>query len=100
MSSGCCGSGDTLRRKPVKDRNKKHYPFVATLKIGGMSCGNCAIHVENALNELEGVWTKVNLNKQTATVLMKSEVSDDQLTRLISAAGYKVDEIRRTYRKG
>lgn len=99
MSSGCCGSGDTLSRKPVKDKNKMHYPFVATLEIGGMSCTNCAVHIENALNELEGVWAKVNLDKQTATVLMKSELSDEQIVRRIATAGYTAREIRRTSRK-
>lgn len=96
MSSGCCGGGDPEYRKSVKDKNKTHYPFTATLKIDGMSCKNCALHVENALNELEGVWAKVNLDKQSATVLMKSKLSDEQMARPILAAGYSVREICRT----
>ena len=96
VSSGCCGGGDVPRRNQVKDKNKNHYPFAATLKIGGMSCGSCAVHVENALNGLDGVWAKVNLGKNTATVLMKSGLSDEQLSRPVAAAGYTVKEIHRT----
>ncbi len=84
------------RKNPVKDKNKEHYPFEATLEIRGMSCQNCAIHVENALNSLEGVWAKVSLSKRTAMVLMKSELSDAQLSRPVAAAGYSVCEIYRT----
>lgn len=95
LSSGCCGGGDVARKNPVKDKNKKHYPFAATLEIGGMSCRNCAVHVENALNGLDGVWAKVNLEKNTATVLMKSGLSDEQLTCPVAAEGYTVSGIHR-----
>ena len=95
LSSGCCGGGDAPRRDPVKDKNRKHYPFAATLEIGGMSCRNCAVHVENALNGLDGVWAKVDLDKREARVLMKAGLSDEQLTRPVAAAGYTVSGIRR-----
>ena len=95
FSSGCCSGGDIPQRNPVKDKNRNHYPFEATLEIGGMSCRNCAVHVENALNGLDGVWAKVDLGKNTATVLMKSGLSDEQLTRPVAAAGYTISGIHR-----
>lgn len=99
LSSGCCGGGDVPHRNPVKDKIKRHYPFAATIEIGGMSCQNCAIHVENALNGLEGVWAKVSLEKQAATVLMKARLSDEQLTCPVVSAGYAVRGIRRNHGK-
>ncbi|MCI1956599.1 MAG: heavy-metal-associated domain-containing protein [Oscillospiraceae bacterium] len=95
LSSGCCGSGDTLRKKPVKDKDRSHYPFSASLGIDGMFCRNCAVHVENTLNELDGVWAKVDLDRHAASVLMKEEYSDKQLMHAVSEAGYTVSRIRR-----
>jgi copper chaperone len=95
ISIGCCGGGDAPCKNSATDKNKKHYPFEARLEISGMSCQSCAIHVENALNSLEGVWAKVSLSKQAAVVLMKSELSDAQLTRPVATAGYLVCEIHR-----
>lgn len=95
MATGCCGGGDVPRRNRVKDRNRDHYPYAATLAIGGMSCRNCAVHVENALNSLDGVWAKVDLDANRATVLMKSQLGDAQLTSPVAAAGYTVRGIER-----
>ena len=95
LSTGCCGGGDAPSRRAVRDRNRKHYPYRATLSIEGMTCRNCAIHVENALNGLDGVWARVDLGKRTATVLMKSELGDGRLKSSVAAAGYLVRAIRR-----
>ena len=35
---GCCGDRpETLRKTPVKDHNRAHYPYEAELQIGGYS---------------------------------------------------------------
>lgn len=95
LAQGCCGGGDAPRRKLPDDRNIKHYRFTATIGIDGMSCKSCAIRVENALNGLDGVWSRVDLGRKSAFVRMKQELSDGQLTSPVAAAGYAVREIRR-----
>lgn len=78
LTSGCCGSSGekAVKRIKVKDRDLSHYPHQCILKVDGMSCGNCAIRVENALNAMEGVWARVNLESGEASVYMKQEYGD------------------------
>ena len=88
---GCCGVHEaSVRRIPVQDRNKENYPYKAVMSIGGMTCENCAVRVENALNQLPGTWAKVDISENRAVVLMKSE-PDEQIVRdAVRLAGYVV----------
>lgn len=89
VTRGCCGGGDTPPKAiRVADKDPNHYPYILHLKVEGMTCPNCAIKVENALNSLAGVWAKVDLAKATATVRMKKEISPEELTAAIAQAGY------------
>ena len=63
------------------------------MKVDGLSCGNCAIRVENALNSLEGVYARVNLMEAEADVRMKQELSDAVLKETVKDAGYTVYRI-------
>lgn len=95
MSSGCCDSGDILKKTKVRDKVKAHYPYTAKVEIGGMSCRNCAVRIENALNAADGVWAKVDLTHKEATVRLKENFSDAQLAEPIRQAGYSVRKIIR-----
>lgn len=77
----------------VRDKDKSHYPYSLLLKVDGMSCGNCASHVENALNSLEGVWAQVDLEKGEALVRMKQEYGNNELKQAVKDAGYVVYKI-------
>ncbi|MDQ7093750.1 cation transporter [Desulfosporosinus sp. PR] len=92
MASGCCGSESDAAPKKVRvqDQNLSHYPYEKVLKIDGMTCRNCVIHVQNALNSLDGVFAKVDLDKRIAKVYMKEEVPDQLLRKAVSEAGYMV----------
>ena len=58
-----------------------------------LSCGNCACHVENALNSLEGVWAQADLEKGEALVRMKQEHGNNELKQAVKDAGYVVYNI-------
>mgnify|MGYP002627357338 CR=1 FL=1 len=89
--SACCGEkGRAVARMRVADRNKAHYPFCTELGIGGMTCSDCAVRVENALNALPGTWAKVSLSNHTALVRTKEAPSLDALRDTVRAAGYVV----------
>ena len=89
---GCCGSaGNTIRDKKALSEPKIGEKIMT---IEGMTCENCEIRVENALNRLDGVACKVNLRKKTATVSYSTEVSNAQLTAVVERMGYKVTQIR------
>ena len=94
-TSGCCGAGGegTVKKRRVSDRNKAHYPYTKILKIDGMSCGNCANRVENALNALDGVWASVDLGSQEALVRMKQPMDPELLKNAVRKQGYTVIRI-------
>ncbi|MCC8027851.1 MAG: heavy-metal-associated domain-containing protein [Clostridium sp.] len=97
LSSGCCGSSGEKapRRVKVADRDMSHYPYEKILKVDGMSCGNCAVRVENALNSLEGVWARVDLEAEEAQVYMKEEYEDQRLKDAVRDAGYRVYKVNK-----
>lgn len=88
---GCCPvHEEEAKTVKVKDRNKSHYPYKATLAIDGMSCGNCVRNVENALNALDGTWANVSLDENKAEVLLKSPPDIERLSKAVADAGYMV----------
>ena len=64
-----------------------------TLKIEGMMCNHCKMHVEKALNNLDGVSAEVNLEDKSAKAILSKEVSDEVLKQAVEEAGYKVISI-------
>ena len=88
---GCCGSGGgTIRDKKILTSPKVGEK---TLVIEGMSCENCEIRVENALNRLDNVAAKVSHKKKTAVVVYAAEVSDELLKETVEKLGYSVVDI-------
>ena len=61
-----------------------------TMVIEGMSCGHCSARVEKALNALDGVTAKVDLEAKTASIETEGRVSDEQLKAAVTDAGYDV----------
>ncbi len=63
------------------------------LKIEGMSCGHCVMHVQSALEDVPGVKSaKVDLLERSAMV-DGEELSDQALRAAVADAGYKVVSI-------
>ena len=59
--------------------------------IDGMMCMHCAGSVEKALNALDGVTAKVDLEQKCANVT--APVADDVLAKAVTDAGYTVVSI-------
>lgn len=95
LRSGCCGSDSdpAAKRIKVQDRDPSHYPYVKILGINGMTCQNCVTHVQNALNSLDGVYSKVDLNSKQAVVRMKEELPDQLLRKTVALVGYTVGSV-------
>ena len=64
------------------------------LKIKGMTCNNCKMHVEKALNTLEGVNAEVNLSDNSAQLILSKPVDDEILREVVENAGYEVVSIK------
>lgn len=61
-----------------------------TMKIEGMMCAHCSGRVEQALNAIEGVSAKVDLEKKSAYLTLSAPVSDEALKAAVTDAGYTV----------
>lgn len=89
LAHGCCGAGgDEEKKVKVSDKNPEHYPHCVTIGVEGMTCSNCKLRVENALNSEEGIWAQVNLKEKKAQIRMKTLIPEDELRRIVSRAGY------------
>lgn len=64
------------------------------IEITGMMCANCKAHVEKALNALAGVTAVVNLEENNAVATSSRAVSNEELTKAVTEAGYTVTEIK------
>ncbi len=62
---------------------------VIDLDIEGMTCASCVNRVERRLGKLDGVEASVNLPLESARVSVPADVTDDQITATVAAAGYK-----------
>ena len=66
-----------------------------TLKIEGMMCTHCEMHVKKALEALEGVSNaEVSYQAGTAMVTLEREVSDEILRKAVTDEGYEVISIQ------
>ena len=66
-----------------------------TLKIEGMMCGHCEMHVKKALEALDGVTNaEVSHKAGTAVVTMEKEITNDVLKQAVEDQDYKVTDIQ------
>lgn len=75
------------------DNVKEEEIMKKTMNIEGMMCTHCQGSVEKALYNL-GVEGVVDLEAKTATVTMTKEVSDDELIKAVTDAGYEVKSVK------
>lgn len=94
----CCsgaskGEGEVRMPRPA-DTNPDHYPYEATLEVGGMTCENCAARVAGALNALGGTWAEVDLSAGTALLRSKDAIDESACRRAVEDAGYELVSVR------
>ena len=96
LRSGCCGSDSDPAPKAlrVRERDLRRYPYGKVLSINGMTCRNCAVYVQNALNLLDGVYAKVDLGRKEARIYMKENLPDQILRKAVADVGYTVRDVR------
>lgn len=89
--SSCCG-GDGIAAPPKK---KLDAPILGhkIITIDGMTCGNCKIRVEQALDEINGAAATVNLHRNTADLAMTRTVEDGEIRRALAGSGYRIIKI-------
>ena len=88
----CCGGSH--KNLDVEEKKLK-YPIIGkkVLKIEGMHCDHCAKQVMDAINKIDGVSAKVDLQSQTATIFYDREINDNELYQAVKSAGYHIQSI-------
>ena len=92
--------GEKIRDHKIKSKmsiktKKEKINMEKTLKIEGMMCGHCEMHVKKALEAIDGVKkAEVSHTNATAVLTLEKEVSDDVLKEAVANQGYKVTDIK------
>ncbi|MCM1055731.1 MAG: heavy metal translocating P-type ATPase [Bacteroides sp.] len=77
----------------INNNSKGENIMTKQMTVEGMSCGHCSARVEKALNGIDGVQARVDLEAKTAYIELSTEVGDDVLKKAVEDAGYEVVEI-------
>lgn len=88
--------GNALRLLLYKNKKfvKDDKTMKKTVHIEGMCCEHCAKRVEDKLSTAKNVVSvDVKLKKKIAVIRSREEVSDEEITALVTDAGYSVTEI-------
>lgn len=73
----------------ISESQKGRTMMKKVLKVDGMMCAHCQMHVEKALAGVDGVTqAKVDLEKKQAEVTLSKEVDDQVLMGAVTQAGY------------
>lgn len=95
LAHGCCGAGvDDEKASEIK-ADLSEYKYKYTVKIGGMSCKNCAARIENALNRKDGLYAKANFENGAAKIYSNAEVPEFTVRQTVIGLGYSVEEIEK-----
>lgn len=80
-----------IKNNKIKPKEKENWKMNKTMKIEGMMCNHCEMHVKNALEAIDGVDTAVVSHKdKMATLTLSADVSDAILKNAVEAEGYSV----------
>ncbi len=70
------------------------FPIHRTIDVDGMTCEKCIYKVVRALEKIDGVTiAAASLEKQSALVGLKENISDETLREAINRAGYSAGAI-------
>ncbi len=75
----------------IGHKMKEENNMTKTLKIEGMMCKHCVMHVEEALKKVDGVKNvTVSLENKNAVVELEKDVDDSVFKEVIKKAGYEM----------
>lgn len=80
----CCGNAQVRVRQKRLRRPAGKY----TLSIEGMHCRNCAKRVTEAVNEIDGLACRVNLEKKEAVIFYRDTPRKEEVIRRLGGLNY------------
>ena len=89
------GRDHKIKNKLKTTTEKETKTMEKTLKIEGMMCGHCEMHVKKALEALDGV-KKAEVSHKTgiAVVTLEKDIPNDVLKQAVADGGYEVTDIQ------
>lgn len=89
------GRDHKIKNKLKITNQKETKTMEKTLKIEGMMCGHCEMHVKKAIEALDGVnKAEVSHKNGTAVLTLEKEIPDDVLKQAVADQGYQVTDIQ------
>ena len=93
LAHGCCGAGGDSEQRICKSADLSGYAHRYSVKIGGMTCKNCALRIENAFNRQEGIAARVDFKSGLAEVASNAQIPELTLRKTVVELGYSVEKI-------
>ena len=66
------------------------------LHVSGMTCASCAAHVEQRLNQIEGVDASVNYATELATIYSPKKLDESLFIQAVAETGYSAEALAET----
>ena len=80
-----------IKKHKIQSPKKERSTMKKVMKIQGMMCGHCEMHVKKALESQNGVTEAVvNHTEGTAVLTLSDDISNDVLRKAVENAGYQV----------
>lgn len=95
LAHGCCGTGGDEEKVSEIKADLSEYEYKYTVKIGGMSCKNCAAKIENALNRKDGLYADVDFKSGAAEIYSNTDVTEFTIRQTVVGLGYSVEKIEK-----
>lgn len=94
LAHGCCGAGGDKERKIAETADLSDCKYRYTVKIGGMTCKNCAVKIENTFNRQEGIFAQADYKSGITEISAKEPLPEIVIRQRIVGLGYSVEEIK------
>ena len=95
LAHGCCGTGGDDEKASEIKADTSEYKYKYTVKVGGMSCKNCAAKIENTFSRKDGLYAKADFKNGTAEIYSNADVSEFTIRQTVVGLGYSVKEIEK-----
>lgn len=94
LAHGCCGASGDKERKIAETSDLSNCKYRYTVKIGGMTCKNCAVRIENTFNRRNDVFAQADYKSGIAEISAKEALPEIVVRQRIVGLGYSVEEIK------
>ena len=94
LAHGCCGVDGDKERKIAETADLSDCKYRYTVKIGGMTCKNCAVRIENTFNRQNDVFAQADYKSSIAEISAKEALPEIVVRQRIVGLGYSVEEIK------